>query len=141
MNRQIKFRVWDSMNNKWLFGYNHKNLGGFSMFGEVIAFNEWSNILAKYSISEWDKLKISQYSGIKDKTGKEIYEGDLIHYKSSNNGRNFKSVIEFYKGCFINRKISGKSCKSEYSTFLLTNEANLTVIGNIYDSESTSNLK
>jgi uncharacterized phage protein (TIGR01671 family) len=67
--------------------------------------------------------------------GKEIYEGDLIHYKSNNNSRNFKSVIEFYKGCFVNRKLSGKSIKGQYSTFLLTNEANLTVIGNIYEND------
>lgn len=39
--REIRYRAWDSVNKEWLFGYNSPNLGGFSMFGEVVLMGEW----------------------------------------------------------------------------------------------------
>jgi uncharacterized phage protein (TIGR01671 family) len=83
--REIKFRCWDAINNKWLLGYDLPNLGGFSMKGEVMLFGEYSNTLNTFRLQDLDKCVVMQYVGLKDKNGKEIYEGDVIDYGTDKN--------------------------------------------------------
>ena len=60
--REIKFRVW------------HKRLE------EMLKPNQWNSYGPKinYGVIESDDHEIMQYTGLKDKNGKEIYEGDVV---------------------------------------------------------------
>lgn len=71
--REIKFRGWNAKNNRWIYGYYFANRGA-----HFISPDEFVNPIASADDYEVEADTIGQFTGLKDKNGKEIYEGDII---------------------------------------------------------------
>lgn len=124
MSRDIKFRAWDDYSKEWLLGYEYPNLGGFSMYGECMLFEEWSNILNRFVLQQNDRkpehLKLMQYTGLKDKNGKDIYEGDLVNCNRYENEENY--IVEIKDIRYLPSELSGSNLNWKE------------VIGNVYQN-------
>lgn len=117
--REILFRGKQTNNKKWvvdnsvLFFKNSTKIYG--------ALNEWREV-------EVIPETVGQYTGLTDKNGKKIFEGDIVNY----NGTNHKVVFETRgESAYFGIEISN----IETWRFCLEVPAKLmNVIGNIYDN-------
>jgi uncharacterized phage protein (TIGR01671 family) len=71
MNRQIKFRIWNSKTSEWVHGPGKE----VNLFGEMILLG---GFMKNIPLTDWDDCVILQFTGLKDSTGVEIYEGDIL---------------------------------------------------------------
>lgn len=83
-DRQIKFRAWDG--KKMIYPDGHKYVLRFD--GTIGKFDE---IIKQYHTEEW---KLMQFTGLLDKNGKEIYEGDLLRIKFKTQYYDLEAIYE-----------------------------------------------
>lgn len=124
--REIKFRGWHKGLNKWVYGFLTRNKNG-------VYFIE--NEDSHFGIA--DVISICQYTGLKDKDGREIFEGDLYKFTISHDMYNPESghttfevvhvkAVTFEDGAFYH----GTHLLSEIIEF----DDSFTYVGNIYEN-------
>ncbi len=132
--REIKFRAWDRDKNNMLDpGYISLDGSGLQSY-----FNEAEELWYHNDID----IILLQYTGLKDKNGKEIYEGDILD-------RNDKllCVVTFEDGKFgwnIRYKNPELNQRQDYFGRSYANQeeaSKLEVIGNIYENPELLKVK
>lgn len=119
--REIKFRAWLTKERQWADSCEVYSDGSYS--AEL-------GIVSGYTDNE---VAISQYTGLKDKNGKEIYEGDIVIKKSFNKPTN--DIMSDTKPKIVKWQwhTCGFNLRSPVNT---GNKHSYEIIGNIYENPS-----
>jgi YopX protein len=121
MNREIKFRIYNKKQKKWIHGPGHE----VNLFGEVILMGY---LLDKVPLTELNDCVALQYTGLKTKEGLEIYEGDILEIID------FDGEIQIVTVVFNNGSYWGMNKDQKYQddNFYYMDDSKK-VLGNIFD--------
>jgi len=135
--REVKFRAWDKkrkdMRDVKLMDWAEWWVSTDNTYGKSkpLEFGERNS----FKNEETDRHILMQYTGLKDKNGKEIYEGDIIqcpkYYETPEYGYNpieLAGHVVFEEGAW--RLSEGSYLHNEHESY----GGDLEVIGNIYEN-------
>ena len=79
MSQTIKFKAWDKKKNKFIYHFS------INPYGQVFTDD--------YSDEANENIILIEYTGLKDKNKKEIYEGDILRFKGRVDGNNREFIL------------------------------------------------
>ena len=116
MNREIKFRVWNKDQE-------------YMMSWEQLINIQYNEINCIFSDTGYILM---QLTGLKDSTGKEIYEGDILGDMWLNGLNNESALVIFDDGAFCLELEAGKYCPCLYEI----PQEKRKIIGNKFQTKS-----
>lgn len=131
MSKEIKFRLWSKIGKKFIETNNPNlefviNNNGYlysieNFYGEI------------YVLPQMD-IEVLQFTGLQDKNGIEIYEGDILKYKFPYDKRKVHTSAVTYLETQASFGIKDRY-ENEIPLYKITANNYFEVIGNIYENE------
>ena len=131
MGRQYKFRAWDKDNEVMFYSEDNQN-NDFTFIAERGGLQFYYIDSSDFCLMDTNSI-LMQYTGLKDKNGVEIYEGDIVE----NASKDLKFQV-VYEAPSFNRKWIDNTSKRyrehlteplAWNTYMICE-----VIGNIYEN-------
>lgn len=120
--REIKFEAWDKKEKKML---SSADWLAIELSGAIDIVTPYYT----YFRAEEDRYILRQYTGLKDKNGKEIHEGDIIEHCGE------RYIVPSFIP--LNRMYEAENVKSHYDgsdDWMSMSDVDWEIIGNIYEN-------
>lgn len=141
--REILFRGKHVYSGEWVYGIPLFDLALCSLKcenqhnGEIITFFGWNDGCHEYDEFNVDPTTIGQYTGLTDRNGVKIFEGDVVHIFGDDVGEwkgvDYNALIAFIDGGFC--AIDGTVNDYAFRRYALPRmDFNIEIIGNIHDN-------
>ena len=137
--REIKFRAWDGDKKEMILPeYAGKEDFHIQADGQIVETHEYGYERHELTSKRPNSWVLMQYTGLKDKNGKEIYEGDILQDTLTK----MQYVVKF--GFCKKYAFNGWYVENEYHNYVTTingdydtnTNSQIEVIGNIYENEN-----
>ena len=136
--REIKFRAWhkhsrimaDVINIKFQYKEITLDVPTDKINPDWVCWWHATNV-------NFDEIELMQYTGLKDKNGKEIYEGDICRWRDLETF-NGEIIEDIFVVIWNNEKLAWYTQNLDsnfgYDLYEYTDDRDLEVIGNIYEN-------
>ena len=125
--REIKFRAWIKEDKKM---ENVKTMDFTDKTIRCLKKNEFINAYLLRRVS-FDDVELMQYTGLKDKNGKEIYENDLISCNK------YKNIVVFFEGgCFKVKYLRNSTTTITCTLNSFLEKYKCKISGNVYENKN-----